>query len=113
MTVVLVLLELATLNALGVALFRRGFFLERFPGAHRPSVFVAYIVCGVLIIVGLVGVYFWKQWGVVLLCLLTGIVFILDLLARAPMFHIIAGPAALAIVLLAIQPVRTRFRTRQ
>jgi len=113
MTVVLGLLVLATLNALAVALFRRGFFLERFPGAHRPSVFAAYIACGVLIIVGLAGVYFWKQWGVVLLCLLTGIVFILDLLAHAPMFHIIAGPAALAIVLLAIQPVRTRFRTRQ
>jgi uncharacterized membrane protein (DUF2068 family) len=110
MAAVLGLLMLSTLNGIAVAILRRGFFLERFPGATAPVVFVAYLICGLLILVGLMGVWFWKQWGVILLCVLTGLVFVLDLLAHAPMFHIVAGPAALAIVLLAIQPVRTRFR---
>ena len=111
MTIVLGLLMLATLNAFVVALFRRQFFFDRFPGAHRLSIFLAYISCGVLIIIGLAGVWLWKQWGVVLLCIVAGVVFVLDLLAHAPLFHIITGPAALAIILLVIQPVRIRFRS--
>jgi hypothetical protein len=110
MTLVLGILTLSTINFLAIVIFRRGFFLDRFPGASSAAVLAAYLLCGILILAGLIGVWFWKQWGVILLCALTGVVFVLDLLAHAPIFHVVAGPAALAIILLAIQPVRTRFR---
>jgi len=104
-----ILLSISTLNALRVALLRTEEFLPLFPGM-TPSIFYAYLACAALILVSMAGIWFWRRWAVWMMLPLTALVFALDLIARAPMAHLVAGPLALSLLLLFIRPVWTRFR---
>jgi hypothetical protein len=103
------LLSLSTLNALRGALLRPKEFLPLFPSMTTP-IFYAYLACAVLILVSMAGIWFWRRWSVHLMIPLTAVVFALDLTARAPVVHLVAGPASLALLLYFMWPVWARFQ---
>lgn len=86
----LLALVLSTTVGVGSALRDRAGFVASFPGAARDLVFYLLVATGLLGLVAVLGLWRWRQWGVVLFLAVTVASFSLDVIARAPAMHQVA-----------------------
>jgi hypothetical protein len=110
MVIVLALLTLSTLNGIATVVFRRTLFVSKFPGAARAEILALYLFFAVLILVSLAGIWFRQTWGLWLVCGVAVGTIVLDLVAHGPLFHVIAGPLSLGLILWSVWGIRQSFQ---
>jgi len=105
-------MALSTLSALRVVLADWSAFVVAFPGAQSQPGHIVAVALPILLLIAIVGIWYWRRWGLWLLVIATIATLAFDAIAHGPWLHALAAAVASLITVLLLWWNLSRFAGR-